>query len=184
MRADAQRNRELIAATALDLFARHGAGVSMDEIARAAGLGVGTLYRHFPDRQALLESIAADTLRRLLTSSHAEAAKEIPRWQVLLQIVENCAGLPLALVKSLTDETPADPQLSELVRELDVLFEQVVERAQEEKTLRRDIPAHEVVRLLNVAVCRPGARADDHLTTVMLDGLSTSNPVRRIQQPD
>ncbi|MEV8631025.1 helix-turn-helix domain-containing protein [Streptosporangium sp. NPDC051023] len=171
MRADARRNRELIVTTALDLFAEHGARVSMEEIARAAGLGVGTLYRHFPDRQALLEEIAVDTLQRLMTFSRAAAAEETPRWQVLRLVVEHCAGLPLGLAKTLSSTPISHPELPRLERDLNALFEQLAKGAQEEGTLREDIPPSEVIALLNVAICRPGARADDYLTTVILDGL-------------
>ncbi|MFF0580174.1 TetR/AcrR family transcriptional regulator [Streptosporangium saharense] len=171
VRADARRNRELIVTTALDLFAERGTAVSMEEIARAAGLGVGTLYRHFPDRQALVEDIALDALRRLMTFGEAVVAEDRPNWQALRLVVEHCAGLPLALIKTLSPATTANPELARLERDLNALFERLALGAQEEGTLRRDIPPGEVVGLLNVAVCRPGARADDYLTTVILDGL-------------
>ncbi|MEU1880372.1 helix-turn-helix domain-containing protein [Streptosporangium sp. NPDC020072] len=175
MRADARRNRELIVTTALGLFAERGAAVSMEEIARAAGLGVGTLYRHFPDRQALVEDIALDALRRLMTFGETVTAEGMtgdrPCWQSLRLVVEHCAGLPLALIKALSPETTANPELARLERDLNALLERLARGAQEEGTLRDDIPPGEVVGLLNVAVCRPGARAGDHLTTVILDGL-------------
>ncbi|MFI6456580.1 TetR/AcrR family transcriptional regulator [Streptosporangium amethystogenes] len=176
MRADARRNRELITTTALDLFTEHGAAVCMEEIAHAAGLGVGTLYRHFPDRQALLESIALDTLRGLLEFGLTTDSADTSRWQALQLLVEYCAGLPMALIKSMSASLPLHPELLELQRSLDALFERIAEQAQLEGTLRHDIPPREVVGLLNVAVCRPGARADDHLTTVILDGLRSTAP--------
>src|SRR3954470_4211003 len=57
LRADARRNRESVLDAAGDLFARHGDAVQMDEIAERAGLGVGTLYRHFADKRALVAAI-------------------------------------------------------------------------------------------------------------------------------
>ena len=58
MRADARRNRQRLIEAALAAFAEHGADdASLDEIARRAGVGIGTLYRHFPTRQALLEAV-------------------------------------------------------------------------------------------------------------------------------
>jgi AcrR family transcriptional regulator len=173
VRADARHNRELIASTAVDLFAERGPGVSMEEIARAAGLGVGTLYRHFPDRQALLEHIATDTLKRLLAAAQGFAAQELPRWQVLLHIVDYCTGLPLAMTKSLSETITEHTELPELVGRLNALFEEIAQHAQQEGTMRPDIAPSEVVGLLNAIVCRPGARADDALATVILDGLKT-----------
>jgi AcrR family transcriptional regulator len=55
-RADARRNRELLLSAALELFAAQGAGVSLKDVAREAGVGVGTVYRHFPTRDALIEA--------------------------------------------------------------------------------------------------------------------------------
>ncbi|MHA6757646.1 TetR/AcrR family transcriptional regulator [Streptacidiphilus sp. PAMC 29251] len=191
MRADALRNRELIVAAALDAFTERGADASMEEIARAAGLSVGTLYRHFPDRQAMLEHIAVNALDDLLAfgraacaasasaaasaaasaSASASAERDQSRWQLLLQVVEHCCGLPLALTKSLSEATGPDPQVARLSDETKALFEDLVRGAQQEGSLRRDLPPSEVIAVLNVAVCRPDARADDPLTTVLLDGL-------------
>ncbi|HMI20497.1 MAG TPA: TetR family transcriptional regulator [Sphingomonas sp.] len=71
-RADAQRNRELLLETAKSAFAAKGSTASLDEIARAAGVGIGTLYRHFPTRHALLESVYQNETRQL-----AEAANRL-----------------------------------------------------------------------------------------------------------
>lgn len=143
----------------------------MEEIARAAGLGVGTLYRHFPDRRALLEHIATDALHQLMAFGKGAAGRDIPRWNALLLIVDHCVGLPLALINTLPDGTPKNPERANLARAHKVLLERIVKEAQDEGTLRRDIPPREVVDVLHAIVCRPGARAGDYLITVMLDGL-------------
>src|ERR1700733_8279606 len=66
MRADARRNYELLVAQATEAFAERGADdVSLEEIARRAGVGIGTLYRHFPTRQALLEAVYRDQVDAL-----------------------------------------------------------------------------------------------------------------------
>ncbi|MEV4106644.1 TetR/AcrR family transcriptional regulator [Nonomuraea sp. NPDC049695] len=171
VRADARRNRERITTTALDLFAEHGPAVSMEDIAHAAGLGVGTLYRHFPDRLTLVTDIANTALHALRDHALAQSAEDISRWEVLLRVVRHCAGQPFALITSLVGTPPAPPSTRELVREVNALLAEVVEQAQEEGTMRRDLTPEQVVELLNVMVCRPGARPDDPLTTVLLDGL-------------
>ncbi|WP_374569916.1 TetR/AcrR family transcriptional regulator [Phenylobacterium sp.] len=80
-RADAQRNRERLVEAAKAVFDKSGAEASLEEIARAAGVGIGTLYRHFPTRDALLEAVyrrefvqLAETARRLLDSATPGAA--------------------------------------------------------------------------------------------------------------
>jgi AcrR family transcriptional regulator len=170
VRADARRNRSAITTAALRLAGERGEAVSMEDIAREAGVGVGTLYRHFPDRRALLEDIAVDTLRELAAATRAEVGAT-PAWEALLRVVDHCVALPLALIKSLVTGEPERPELSRLEAEVNALIAEIAADAQREGDLRADVPPAEVVRVLNVAVCRCGARADDHLTRVLLDGL-------------
>lgn len=73
-RADAQRNRDLIVQVAKDAFTENGAGTSLDDIVKKAGIGAGTLYRHFPSREALLEAVYRAEVEKL-----AEAAEELGR---------------------------------------------------------------------------------------------------------
>jgi AcrR family transcriptional regulator len=171
VRADARRNRERIVASALELFAAHGCAVSMDDIARAAGLGVGTLYRHFPDRRALVEEIAVSALARFRDRITEVRDRDVPRWDVLALAVEHCAGEPFALIKSLAGDGPAPPERLALQEEVDALLQKLAGEAQEEGTVRSDIGPAEVVEIISMAVCRPGARAGDPVTRVVLDGL-------------
>ncbi|HEY4024292.1 MAG TPA: helix-turn-helix domain-containing protein [Pseudonocardiaceae bacterium] len=170
MRADARRNRAAITSAALQLAGERGEDVSMEDIAREAGVGVGTLYRHFPDRRALLEDIAVDTLRELLAVTRAEVGRT-PAWEALLRLVDTCVALPLALVKSLITDEPQRPELAESAAEVNALIAEIVADAQRAGDLRPDVPPMEVVRVLNVAVCRCGAHVDDYLTRVVLAGL-------------
>lgn len=172
MRADARRNRSAITSAALRLAGERGEAVSMEDIAREAGVGVGTLYRHFPDRRALLEDIAVDTLRELLEAARAEVGRA-PAWEALLRIVERSVTLPLSLTKSLITEDAERPELAELEAEVNAVIADIAADSQREGDLRADVPPAEVVRVLDVAVCRCGARVDDPLTRVLLDGLRT-----------
>jgi AcrR family transcriptional regulator len=170
VRADARRNRSAITSAALRLAGERGEAVSMEDIAREAGVGVGTLYRHFPDRRALLEGIAVDTLRELLEATRAEVGRT-PAWEALLRIVDRSMTLPLPLTMSLITDGPERPELLELQAEVNALIAEIAAAAQREGDLRADVPPTEVVQVLEVAVCRCGARVDDHLTRVLLDGL-------------
>ncbi|HUA11962.1 MAG TPA: helix-turn-helix domain-containing protein [Solirubrobacteraceae bacterium] len=75
LRADARRNRERILSSALEVFARDGAEAQMDDIAAHASVGVGTLYRHFPTKEALLIALVREKLTRL-TGVMAQAVEE------------------------------------------------------------------------------------------------------------
>src|SRR3954449_13048651 len=76
LRRDAERNRERILAAAADAFAEGGLAVTMDEIARRAGVGVGTIYRRFPDKELLIEALFEQRIDELVAL--AEAAREEP----------------------------------------------------------------------------------------------------------
>ena len=77
-RADAQRNRERILEVAKEVFTRDGAAASLDDIARQAGIGAGTLYRHFPTRDALIEAVFRSEVEKLAASGQRFAAAMPP----------------------------------------------------------------------------------------------------------
>jgi len=76
-RADAQRNRELIIRVAKDAFTENGAGTSLDDIAKKAGVGAGTLYRHFPSREALLGAVYRAEAEKLAATAE-QLGRELP----------------------------------------------------------------------------------------------------------
>jgi AcrR family transcriptional regulator len=78
LRADAQRNRERILAAADEMFAAHGVDASIDEIASRAGVGVGTLYRNFPTKEALLHALFVARMQPLITAARDAAEAEDP----------------------------------------------------------------------------------------------------------
>jgi AcrR family transcriptional regulator len=81
-RADAQRNRERLLEVAKEAFTEHGAGVSLDEVAKQAGVGAGTLYRHFPTREALLEEVYRTEVEKL-AAAEREFTRTMPPVQAL-----------------------------------------------------------------------------------------------------
>jgi AcrR family transcriptional regulator len=76
LRADAQRNRDKVLAAAREAFTENGASTSLEAIARRAGVGIGTLYRHFPTRQALLEAVYVDEVEQLATAAGTMSSLE------------------------------------------------------------------------------------------------------------
>jgi AcrR family transcriptional regulator len=78
MRADARRNRDAVLAAAADAFAAHGVEASLEDIARTAGVGVGTLYRHFPTREALVFGVYQREVEQLAVSAPELAATRDP----------------------------------------------------------------------------------------------------------
>jgi len=78
VRADARRNRARLLEVAEQVFLRHGTDTSTEEIARAAGVGVGTVFRHFPTKVALIEAVYHNLLARLATEAEAASAEHEP----------------------------------------------------------------------------------------------------------
>jgi AcrR family transcriptional regulator len=113
MRADARRNRERLLAAARVAFSEHGTNASLDDIARRAGLGSGTLYRHFPTRHALLEAVAADAFARLRREADelleaAEPHEALVTWlRALIEYTTTVRGLAGALMACQGDESSA-----------------------------------------------------------------------------
>lgn len=81
-RADGQRNRELIIQTAKEAFTQNGAGASLDDIAKRASVGAGTLYRHFPTRESLLEAVYRSEVEKLGLAAE-RLAEELPPVEAL-----------------------------------------------------------------------------------------------------
>jgi len=158
LRSDAQRNLDRLLGAASECFAEQGVHASVDEIARRAGVGHGTVFRRFPSKDALLEAVLAQELDRLLVLARAALKEDVGvgfesffrataaaygRNRALLEGVERCRELP-----------QAGP-----LREVS---ERLVRRAQEAGALRRDLTAEEVFELVPAA-----SRFPD----VILDGL-------------
>jgi AcrR family transcriptional regulator len=186
-RADAKRNLALLLQAARTVFERDGLAAQMDAIAAEAGLGVGTLYRHFPTRKALIAVLIQERLERLVASAEA-AASAGEAWAGVEGIVWQLATFEAedrGMVDILADEDPRSaPARASMAALMDHLGT-VVARAQAAGAMRGDISATDVV----IAVCgigkmmRPGADDDParwrRLVGVILDGLRTSAGDRR-----
>jgi AcrR family transcriptional regulator len=141
MRRDAARNRERILEAAADLFAEHGLGVTLNEIARHAGVGVGTVYRHFPDRDELLETLLEQRVDAFVAVGRAALADPDP-WNGLVSALER--GLEMQAsnrsLRDLVQDTPQGLVRIGRVRErvLPIVTE-LISRARDSGALRPDI---------------------------------------------
>ncbi|MCU1681127.1 MAG: TetR family transcriptional regulator [Amycolatopsis sp.] len=183
LRADARRNRDQIIAAAREIFTRQGPDVPMEEIARAAGVGVGTLYRRFPDRDALIGAVARDNYTRVLNEARASTAEEPTAWEALVRFLRQTQELKLSVQLAMVSQVAAsvltgDGTIDEfrgaLLAELDV----VVHAAQAEGALRKDIDTGDVAMLFALLlrqVISPSEDAArltaDRCMALMLDGL-------------
>ncbi|MFB9247656.1 TetR/AcrR family transcriptional regulator [Sphaerisporangium melleum] len=149
LRADSARVRERMLAAARARIAAGDLELPLNAIAKDAGVGVGTVYRHFADRQALLESLASDGFRELVAA--AAAAADNPDiadgLRNLLRAGLNHQLADPALAAILSAPESQDAEILALARELLTLSERVLDRARAAGVIRPDIVPDDVRRL-------------------------------------
>lgn len=181
LRADARRNRDQIIAAARAVFVEEGTVTPMEVIASRAGVGVGTLYRRFPDRAALVQAVAVDSIQRLTRMGEAAWAEEPDAWSALRRFVRGGGELRqvLSAVRPrLLGTVHENRELLRAGREWLGVLTRMVERAQADGVLRRDVgPGDIAVLLSQLTRPLPGLSTEladvlpDRLLEIMLDGL-------------
>ncbi len=185
-RADARRNYELLIAAAAEAFAEHGADdVSLEEIARRASVGIGTLYRHFPARQALLEAVYKDQVDGLEVLAGKLLTAESPgdalaEWlRAFAAFGRTKRSLSAALIATLGKESELLSACSKVLRGC---TEALLTRAQEAGVVRPDVQSGDLLRLAHgLIMASEGAGADpgqaDRMLSLLISGL-LSGPAR------
>jgi AcrR family transcriptional regulator len=174
-RADARRNYEKVLSAAREAFAEGGEATSLEEIARRAGVGIGTLYRHFPNRQSLLESLYVDEVEEVCRS--AEELEGEDSWEALSDWFERFIGYiatKRALANELLNYMDIDAPLFQTCRaSLFTAGEPLLQRAQDAGAVRPDVTFPEVMQMvMGIAKIPTADRAQtEHLLRIALDGL-------------
>lgn len=148
MRADAQRNRDHLVVTARAVFAEHGPEVSLNEVARRAGVGPGTLYRHFPTREALLAAVFRE---RILTLSAQASQLGLAEWlRAFLVHARTDGGLSAAMASSPSLGIDCHAALRSAAKE-------VLVRAQRAGLARADVEVDDLFQLITGLAQAPRA---------------------------
>jgi AcrR family transcriptional regulator len=174
-RADARRNYEKVLAAAREAFAEGGESTSLEGIARRAGVGIGTLYRHFPNRQALLEALYVGEVEEVCRS--AEQFADAEPWAALEGWFERLIayiGTKQALFHELLNYLDKDAALFQVCRtSLWEAGEPLLKRAQEAGVVRPDVSIAEVIQMVvgiaKIPTNDPGQT--EHMVRIALDGL-------------
>jgi len=187
LRADARRNREQIVAAAHLVFTEQGMETPMEEIARRAGVGVGTLYRRFPDREALIRAVFAENIHHLMSLARAELGQQEDAWDALRRFLRRCVELRLGglfsvLGRRVVEVLRTDPELMEARQAMLSLLDGMIRKAQDDGAVRPDVGVGDVIFMLGMVI-RHGppiasATADEariRLLELMLDGLSATD---------
>ncbi|TDD18940.1 TetR/AcrR family transcriptional regulator [Nonomuraea diastatica] len=197
LRADARLNREQIIEAAHALIAEHGADVPMEEVARRAGVGTGTLYRRFPNRHALIRGVALDSFRRVIAIARTAEDEEPDAWAALTRFVHQAGG-ELRLAAGLAMRFAGtwatlrdDPENLRLRAILLKILDRLVRRAQAEGKARDDVSAADLSMMMALLLRpMPGLQPDltpagvDRYLTLMLEGLRARPDTAPLPSPE
>jgi AcrR family transcriptional regulator len=182
LRADAQRNYDKILETARATFRERGADASLDEIAKRAGVGPGTLYRHFPTRDALIDAVMRDWADRINADSDEAASSDLSSREALTgwfsKFIENVGIYHGAAAKVMA---AMDDPSSPIYRKCQVLASanrKVLDSARDKGDLREGVEASEVMRIVSgiaTVVDQSGITSADAapMLAIVLDGILT-----------
>lgn len=176
MRADARRNYERLLRAARRTFAEQGAEASLEEVARRAEVGVGTLYRHFPNRLTLFEAVYRDSVDSLEASAEKLQASESP-WEALQQWLGefvDFAATKRAMVHELMDAIGKDSELATHSRAIiNGNVETLLKRAQDAGEVRTDVSGSDLIRLVGGCTMMPTFEPgqQQRMLQVVLDGI-------------
>jgi AcrR family transcriptional regulator len=185
LRADARRNRERVLEAARAAFGDEGSDVSLDEIARRAGVGAGTVYRHFATKDALFEAVVLHRIGELVADAQALSHDPDPACAFSSFVV--CLGREGALKRDLIEALASDGihlQLGDapIVQALIDVLAELLHRAQSAGAVRSDINVDDVVTLLTgtaYAISHSGSDEErtGRLLAIMYDGMRADRAV-------
>lgn len=179
LRADAQKNRALILAAAEELFLEKGAGVPLEEVAKRAGVGIGTLYRRFPTRAALLAATSDERFLSLAQASRARDPGLAPSEAVrayLEELARNTSTYRSLAASIGTVIQCGTPGCNAITAE----GHRLLRRGQEAGAIRHDVTYDDfifVVTAISIAIDNDGSAASriGHLVDLFLNGISVKN---------
>ena len=176
IRSDAQRNRDRLVAAAREVFAVEGSDASMEAIAQQAGVGAGTLYRHFPRRIDLVEAVYRNDVEELLLAAEKAVANDAP-WDALVNWLDAFLHYSLGkrvFLTELRESFEKNPELRLSSRErVEQSFTLVLENAQRAGAARTDINGSDLMLLVGGMCTGPTLvkAQGERLLAMVVDGL-------------
>jgi AcrR family transcriptional regulator len=181
-RTDAQRNRERILGVAKEAFARSGASTSLDDIAKQTGVGAGTLYRHFPTRDALLEAVYRIEVEKLAAAERklAQAMPPIEALRAWMLLFVDYIAAKHIIAPALNTVVGGPSKVYESSRaQITGAIEALVKRAIENGDIRRDLDPFDLLRALigvsNVASGPDWQQSARRIVDILITG---SRPIK------
>ncbi|MGI5226343.1 TetR family transcriptional regulator [Actinoallomurus sp. CA-142502] len=179
-RADARRNREVVLRTAMRVFAEEGLEASLGRIAQRAGVGAGTVYRHFPSKEILLEAVLAEHLEGLVTAAGRWPARATPGdalFGFLIDVIEKTAGRQRVCDALTADRGWPHALLTAAVRRFREALDDLLTNAKQAGAVRADVRVDDLTALIAGGAALRAAHRDrargTRLVRLLLDGLRT-----------
>jgi AcrR family transcriptional regulator len=147
LRKDAAHNRERLLAAARELFAEHGLGVTLNDIAHHAGVGVGTAYRRFANKEEIIDALFEEGLQDIAAAAH-EALKEPDAWHGLVTFLERSMHMQFGdrgLNEIMNDSALGDARVAEARTRIAPLITQLVDKAQDQGVVRPDLDQTDII---------------------------------------
>ncbi|RSM87587.1 TetR/AcrR family transcriptional regulator [Kibdelosporangium aridum] len=179
-RADARRNREIVLRTAARVFDEDGLEVSLGRIAERAGVGAGTVYRHFPSKEILVEAVLAEHVECLVAAADRWAARAAPGdalFGFLLEVIEKSAGRQHVCDALTADRSWPHATLAAAAQRFGEALDRLLRNAKQAGAIRADVQADDLAALaVGGAALRSAHRnraRGMRLVRLLLDGLRT-----------
>ncbi len=191
LRADAERNRQRILAAAEELFRERGLGVSLDDIAAAASVGVGTVYRRFPDKDDLIDALFEDKIAEVECVAREALATEDPwdGFEAFMRAVCRLQAEDRGLKEALLTRDRGRERVAMARERITPIALQILERAQEAGVVRDDLGTYDVP-MMHFAVGFVAERTREvspayweRLLTVLLDGMRAGAGITSMPAP-
>jgi AcrR family transcriptional regulator len=178
-RADARRNRELVIEAARERFGKCGLDCQIEDVARTAGVGVGTVYRHFPNKEALLDALIDDRFERIAEKAEESLTRDDP-WEAFCDLMRWSAAYQAddRALSELLSQRPASGRRSAAKAGLVETTEKLIRKAQRSGQMRKDVVIEDVPTILCGLGGVVGAHEEsmpalnwERFLAIMLDGM-------------
>jgi AcrR family transcriptional regulator len=185
MRADAKQNREQILDSAYKIFSENGLSIPISEIARQAGVGIGTVYRHFPSKEALFEAVNI-SYKQQLTKEAKSLINNIDPGKAFFDFFIHIMRDGFTN-KALKDALNTKMSNSDVLQDFQSTFANLLTRAQQAKAVREDIDIKDIITLMMSLLLTIDQRKDDldisgfnKLMSIIIDGLRYKDTINKL----
>ncbi len=171
--AEARRNDRAVLDAAREVFAVHGPDASVAQVAAQAGVGMGTLYRRYPTKEALLQHLCQASMDQQVVAAEEALARGTEPWEALAGFVMDCVGFRAGVLSAVAGMIGVTEEMRETAGHAHDLLEQLVRRAKRAGVLRRDAGSVDIHELIELFSRRPAGDtlAHERLLAIALEGL-------------